>query len=115
MDVFITTLSNEKYALYRNNGDLSFTYATNTSAVGQITLLYSGWGARFVDVDNDGLRDLFVAQSHVLDTIEKTTSLFEVQAAAAADAKHREGIRQHFRDCRRGVQFAGCGAWSGVW
>jgi enediyne biosynthesis protein E4 len=74
MDVFITTLSNEKYALYRNNGDLSFTYATNTSAVGQITLLNSGWGTRFVDVDNDGLRDLFVAQSHVLDTIEKTTS-----------------------------------------
>lgn len=74
VDVFITTLSNEKYALYRNNGDLSFTYATNTSAVGQITLLYSGWGARFVDVDNDGLRDLFVAQSHVLDTIEKTTT-----------------------------------------
>ena len=74
MDVFITTLSNEKYALYRNNGDLSFTYATNTTGVGQITLLYSGWGTRFVDVDNDGLRDLFVAQSHVLDTMEKTTA-----------------------------------------
>jgi enediyne biosynthesis protein E4 len=74
MDVFITTLSNEKYALYRNNGDLSFTYATNTSGVGQITLLNSGWGTRFVDVDNDGLRDLFVAQSHVLDTIEKSTA-----------------------------------------
>ena len=73
-DVFISTLSNEKYALYRNSGDLSFTYATNTSAVGQITLLNSGWGARFVDVDNDGLRDLFVAQSHVLDTIEKSTA-----------------------------------------
>ena len=73
-DVFITTLSNEKFALYRNNGDLSFTYSTNTSGVGQITLLNSGWGVRFVDVDNDGLRDLFVAQSHVLDTIDKTTS-----------------------------------------
>ncbi len=74
MDIFVTTLSNEKYAFYRNNGDLSFTYVTNTTGVGQITLLYSGWGTRFVDVDNDGLRDLFVAQSHVLDTIEKTTS-----------------------------------------
>ena len=74
VDVFVTTLSNEKYALYRNNGDMSFTYATNTSAVGQITLLNSGWGTRFVDVDNDGWRDLFVAQSHVLDTIEKTTA-----------------------------------------
>lgn len=74
VDVLITTLSNEKYALYRNNGDLSFTYTTNTSAVGQITLLNSGWGARFVDVDNDGWRDLFVAQSHVLDTIDKSTA-----------------------------------------
>jgi len=74
VDVLITTLSNEKYALYRNNGDLSFTYATNTSAVGQITLLNSGWGARFIDADNDGWRDLFVAQGHVLDTIDRTTA-----------------------------------------
>lgn len=74
IDVFITTLSNEKYALYRNNGDLSFTYVTNTTGVGQITLLNSGWGTRFIDMDNDGLRDLFVAQSHVLDTVEKSTA-----------------------------------------
>jgi hypothetical protein len=71
-DVFITTLSNETYPLYHNDRDLSFTYATNSSGVGQITLLYSGWGAQFVDADNDGMRDLFVVQSHVLDTIEKT-------------------------------------------
>jgi enediyne biosynthesis protein E4 len=73
-DVLITTLSNETYPLFRNNGDLSFVWATNSSSVGQITLPYSGWGTRFVDADNDGLRDAFVAQSHVLDTIEKTTT-----------------------------------------
>ncbi|MCM3906394.1 MAG: CRTAC1 family protein, partial [Pyrinomonadaceae bacterium] len=73
IDVFITTLSNETYPLYRNNGDLSFTYLTNSSGVGQISLLYSGWGTRFLDADNDGLRDLFVAQGHVLDTIEQST------------------------------------------
>ncbi len=73
-DIFITTLSNETYPLYHNNGDLSFNWATNSSAVGQISLLYSGWGAKFIDFDNDGWRDIFVAQSHVLDTIEKTTS-----------------------------------------
>jgi hypothetical protein len=72
MDIFITTLSNETYPLYHNDRDLSFTYATNSAGVGRITLLYSGWGTRFIDADNDGLRDLFVAQSHVLDTIEKT-------------------------------------------
>ena len=73
-DIVITTLSNETYPLFRNNGDLSFTWATNYSAVGKITLLYSGWGTHFIDADNDGLRDIFVAQSHVLDTIEKSTS-----------------------------------------
>jgi hypothetical protein len=72
LDIAITTLSNETYPLYHNDHDLSFTYATNSSGVGQITLLYSGWGTHFIDVDNDGLRDMFVAQGHVLDTIEKT-------------------------------------------
>jgi hypothetical protein len=73
-DIFITALSNETYPLYRNNGDGSFTYATNSTGVGQITLLYSGWGTRFIDVDNDGWLDIFVAQGHVLDTIEKTSA-----------------------------------------
>ncbi len=73
-DIFITALSNETYPLYRNNGDDSFTYTTNTTGIGQITLLYSGWGTRFVDVDNDGWLDIFVAQGHVLDTIEKTSA-----------------------------------------
>jgi hypothetical protein len=72
LDIFITTLSTETYPLYRNDRDLGFTYTTNSAGVGQITLLYSGWGTRFIDADNDGQRDLFVAQSHVLDTIEKT-------------------------------------------
>ena len=73
-DVVITTLSNETYPLFHNEGDLSFVWATSTSGLAQISLLYSGWGIRFVDVDNDGLRDIFVAQSHVLDTIESSTS-----------------------------------------
>ena len=71
-DIFITTLSNQTYPLYHNDRDLNFTYATNTAGVGPITLFYSGWGTHFMDADNDGLRDLFVAQSHVLDTIERT-------------------------------------------
>lgn len=73
-DVVITVLSNETYPLYRNAGDNSFTYETNASGVGQITLLNSGWGVKFADFDLDGWKDIFVAQSHVLDTIEKTSS-----------------------------------------
>ena len=39
-------------------------------ALGAMTLLHSGWGVRFMDYDNDGWKDLFIAQSHVMDTIE---------------------------------------------
>jgi len=69
-DVVITDLANQRYALYKNSGDGSFDYATNSTGFGAITLSHSGWGVRFMDFDNDGWKDLFIAQSHVMDTIE---------------------------------------------
>ncbi len=69
-DLIITNLANQKYALYRNNGDSSFSYESYASGVGGMTLLHSGWGIRFLDYDNDGLKDLLIAQGHDLDTIE---------------------------------------------
>jgi enediyne biosynthesis protein E4 len=69
-DLIITNLANQRYALYRNNGDSSFSYSSYTSGIGGMTLLHSGWGIRFLDYDNDGLKDLLIAQGHDLDTIE---------------------------------------------
>jgi hypothetical protein len=71
-DVIITVLSEQKYPLYHNQGDGTFTYATDSSGLGRITLPYAGWGVRFMDYDNDGRKDLFIAQGHVLDTIQLT-------------------------------------------
>ena len=69
-DLIITNLANQKYALYRNNGDSSFSYDSYMSGIGGMTLLHSGWGIHFLDYDNDGNKDLLVAQGHDLDTIE---------------------------------------------
>ncbi len=69
-DLVITNLANQKYALYRNNGDGSFTYDTYLAGLAAMTLLHSGWGIHFFDYDNDGLKDLLVTQGHDLDTIE---------------------------------------------
>src|SRR5579883_1579854 len=71
-DLVIDNLANQKYALYQNSGDGSFTYASYLSGIGGMTLLHSGWGIRFMDYDNDGWKDLLIAQGHDLDTIEKT-------------------------------------------
>ena len=72
-DIIVTDLSNERYRLFRQNDDGSFRDATNMSGVGAATLPFSGWSTRFFDYDNDGWKDLFVAQGHVMDTIEKTS------------------------------------------
>ena len=72
-DIIVTDLSNERYKLFHQNADGSFRDATNTSGLGGLTLLFSGWSTRFLDYDNDGWKDLFVAQGHVMDTIEKTS------------------------------------------
>jgi len=69
-DLVITNLANQMYAIYHNNGDGSFTYSTRTSGLARMTLLHSGWGIRFFDYDNDGLKDLLIAQGHDLDTVE---------------------------------------------
>jgi hypothetical protein len=69
-DVIITNLANQRYALYANAGDGTFNYVTGAEGLGSMTLMHSGWGVRFFDYDNDGWKDLFIAQSHVMDTIE---------------------------------------------
>jgi len=78
-DLFVTTLSGETYSLYRNHGDGAFTYVSERSGVSEATLAFSGWGAKFFDYDNDGRRDLFAAQGHVLDTIELTSDHLKYQ------------------------------------
>ena len=69
-DIVITDLANQRYALFNNLKDGSFDYVTSATGLGQISLLHSGWGVRFMDYDNDGWKDLFIAQSHVMDTIQ---------------------------------------------
>lgn len=69
-DLVVTDLANQRYALYQNNGQGLFNYVSLAEGLGQMTLTHSGWGVRFVDYDNDGWKDLLIAQGHDLDTIE---------------------------------------------
>lgn len=72
-DIVVTNLANQRYALYRNNGDLTFNYSSPAAGISRITMTHSGWGVRFFDFDNDGRKDLLIAQGHDLDTVEKTS------------------------------------------
>ncbi len=71
-DIFVNALASQRYALFRNQQGKSFDYVSGPSGVAGISKMHSGWGARFFDYDNDGWKDLFVAQGHVMDNIELT-------------------------------------------
>jgi enediyne biosynthesis protein E4 len=70
-DVFVNALANQGYALFRNSKEL-LQYVSGASGLTAASKLHSGWGARFLDYDNDGWKDIFVAQGHVMDNIELT-------------------------------------------
>jgi hypothetical protein len=71
-DIVVTDLASQVYALYRNNRDGTFEYNSFATGITRMTMNHSGWGIRFMDVDNDGWKDLLIAQGHDLDTIELT-------------------------------------------
>jgi catechol 2,3-dioxygenase-like lactoylglutathione lyase family enzyme len=70
----VTNLALEKYALYRNDVAGQFRYASLTTGLAALTAHSSGWGVGLFDFDNDGWKDLFVTQSHVLDNVEQIHS-----------------------------------------
>jgi hypothetical protein len=69
-DIVVTDLANQRYALYQNNQDGTFNYVSLASGISSISQLHSGWSLRFLDYDNDGWKDLLIAQGHDMDNIQ---------------------------------------------
>lgn len=70
VDLFYNDLMGQSYALFRNQGD-SFRYVSLQTKLTQLSNAFSGWGAAFVDFDNDGWKDLYNANGDV-DNIKPT-------------------------------------------
>ena len=70
-DIFINALANQRYSLFHNTKG-TFEYVSDSQGIAAATMTHSGWGAKFADFDNDGWKDLFVAQGHVMDNIQLT-------------------------------------------
>ena len=70
-DLIVTHLDQQLARLYQNVGEGYFEDATFRSKISYATFHLSGFGTRFMDYDNDGARDLFMANGHVLDNIQR--------------------------------------------
>lgn len=70
-DLYVTNFQRDYNTLFRNDGDLSFQDVTAAAGLALPTLSRLGWGASFLDVGNDGILDLFIANGHIYPELEK--------------------------------------------
>ena len=69
--VIISNFANQMVSLYHNEGNGLFVDEAPQSEVGRATLVTLGFGCFFFDYDNDGWPDIFVADGHIEDAIER--------------------------------------------
>jgi hypothetical protein len=74
VDLLVTTYTGQMPVLYRNLGRGTFADVTRRTQAGTKTFPHVNWGAALVDFDHDGDRDLFLANGHFLEDIQKTDS-----------------------------------------
>jgi hypothetical protein len=64
LDIVKTNFSDDTATLYHNNHDGTFTDVTAPAGLARNSQ-YLGWGTLFLDIDNDGWPDIFMANGHV--------------------------------------------------
>jgi hypothetical protein len=71
VDLYVSAFSDDYNALYRNDGDGNFSDVTYRAGLADPTIPFLAWGTGFLDFDNDGLLDIFVANGHVYPGVDR--------------------------------------------
>ena len=81
--LFVANVDQEMFSLYRRTAARDVPRRGARHGVAQATRLLSGWGLKFFDYDNDGHVDLFLANGHPDDMIDRYSAPVTLQGAAA--------------------------------
>ena len=71
VDFYVSAFSDDYNALYRNDGDGNFSDVTYQAGLADPAIPFLAWGTGFLDFDNDGLPDIFVANGHVYPGVDQ--------------------------------------------
>ena len=116
LDLTVTNYAEQTNTLYHNDGDGFFTDATATTKTAQVTYPYLGWATAFIDYDNDGYRDIFVANGHLHDNLaalgqegsygQRNLMFQNRRDGTFAEVSKLLGEGMQFADVSRGATFA---------
>jgi enediyne biosynthesis protein E4 len=105
-DILMTGLRGETFELFRNNRTGGFEDASASSGLLNLSRQWSGWGCGFVDLDNDGWLDIFVACGG-LDTNEpQPNRVLHNEEGRFSDVSGNAGPDFAVSRLHRGVAFA---------
>src|SRR5262249_39524654 len=110
VDIFYNNLMGQSWALFRNQRGKFFRYASPGTKIVQLSDRFSGWGAGFVDYNNDGWKDIYSANGDV-DNLTPASSqhdtLFEnVGGREFTDVSKEMGVDFLRKGYQRGSAFA---------
>jgi enediyne biosynthesis protein E4 len=65
VDLFYNDLARQVFALFEGDRGKFFRYVSNITGLGRLSFRFGGWGAGFIDYDNDGWKDIYSANGDV--------------------------------------------------
>ena len=115
-DLTVTNYAQQTNTLYHNDADGFFTDTTATTKTAQITYPYLGWATAFIDYDNDGYQDLFVANGHLHENLaelgqegtygQRNLLFRNNRDATFTECSETLGAGMQLKDVSRGATFA---------
>lgn len=69
LDIVKTNFEQDTSTLYKNHGDGTFDDVTFAAGLG-VNTSFVGWGTGFIDFDNDGWPDIFMADGHIYEEVD---------------------------------------------
>ena len=112
-DLFITALTNETFPYYHNEGGGIFDDFTRRSELARLSITMSGWSNGIYDLNNDGWKDLFSANSYIEDIdhiitnypYRQRNAVFANRGGRFVDLSHGAGAGFQTAGAHRGCAF----------